>query len=311
MSKVLITGGAGFIGSNLADYLLAQGHEVSIFDNFSTGKRGFVSPGIQVYEMSLISDLDGLDAATSQVDTIYHLAANADVRDGWLHPRLDLQQNVEATCNLLEAAVKNNVPEIIFSSTGSVYGEHETLPTPENAAFPIQTSLYGASKASAEAFIQAYALAGKIKATVFRFVSVMGPRYTHGHVIDFVRQLEITPDTLRVLGNGSQRKSYMHVDDCVRAVANLRSDKAFDTFNLGVNDYCSVRQSIAWICDELEVKPELLFGTSDRGWIGDNPFIWLDVTKAADHGWKAQVSIEDAVRNTVAWLKNHPEVLAG
>jgi UDP-glucose 4-epimerase len=308
--KVLITGGAGFIGSNLADWLLNQGKTVAIFDNFSTGKSEFVSSGIQIFKGSLTRDSDVLERALSGVSTVYHLAANADVRDGWLHPRLDLQQNVEATCNILEASVKAGVSEFVFSSTGSVYGESETLPTPEDAPFPVQTSLYGASKASAEAFVQAYATAGKLKATVFRFVSVLGARYTHGHVIDFVRQLEKNPNQLVVLGDGTQRKSYMRVDDCVRAVASLRGQGSFTTFNLGVNDYCSVKQSIGWITDELGIQPEVIYGQGNKGWVGDNPFIWLDVSKAVRHGWKANSSIEDSVRATVRWLKQNPEILS-
>lgn len=308
--KVLITGGAGFIGSNLADWLLHQGKTVAIFDNFSTGKNEFVSSGIQTFRGSLTSDPEILEKALSEVSTVYHLAANADVRDGWLHPRLDLQQNVEATCNILEASVKAGVSEFVFSSTGSVYGESETLPTPEDAPFPVQTSLYGASKASAEAFVQAYATAGKLKATVFRFVSVLGARYTHGHVIDFVRQLEKNPNQLIVLGDGTQKKSYMRVDDCVRAVASLRGQGNFTTFNLGVNDYCSVKQSIGWITDELGIQPEVIYGQGNKGWVGDNPFIWLDVSKADLHGWKATSSIEDSVRATVRWLKQNPEILS-
>ena len=308
--KVLITGGAGFIGSNLADLLERQGKKVSIFDDFSTGKQDFVSPGIEVFKGSLLKDPRILEQALTEVSTVYHLAANADVRDGWLHPRLDLQQNVEATSNVLEASVRAGVQEFIFSSTGSVYGECETLPTPEDAPFPVQTSLYGASKASAEAFVQAYASAGKLKATVFRFVSVLGARYTHGHVIDFVRQLEKDPKKLNVLGDGTQRKSYMNVDDCVRAVATLRGSGEYTTFNLGVNDYCSVKQSIAWITEELGVKPEIIFGEGNKGWVGDNPFIWLDVSKAERHGWKANASIEDSVRATVRWLKENPKILS-
>lgn len=308
--KVLITGGAGFIGSNLADLLLNQGKIVAIFDNFSTGKREFVSSGIQIFKGSLTSDPEVLEEALSGVSTVYHLAANADVRDGWLHPRLDLQQNVEATCNVLEASVKAGVSEFVFSSTGSVYGESETLPTPEDAPFPVQTSLYGASKASAEAFVQAYATAGKLKATVFRFVSVLGARYTHGHVIDFVRQLEKNPNKLVVLGDGTQRKSYMRVDDCVQAVTSLRGEGNYTTFNLGVNDYCSVKQSISWITDELGIQPEIIYGQGNKGWVGDNPFIWLDVSKAEHHGWKAKASIEDSVRATVRWLKQNPRILS-
>lgn len=309
LTKALVTGGAGFIGSNVVDKLISLGQEVVIFDNFSTGRDSFLNPAAEVVSGSLTGNLIDLKRALVGVSVVYHLAANADVRDGWSHTSLDLEQNVIATCLLLQACVDAGVEEFVFSSTGSVYGESEIFPTPENAPFPIQTSLYGASKASAESFIQAYASAGKIKATVFRFVSVLGPRYTHGHVIDFTRQLEKDKSRLTVLGNGHQRKSYMHVDDCVNAVVSLRATDGFSLFNLGSNTFCTVRESINWICDELGLQPEITYGESDRGWIGDNPFIWLDVSKANSSGWKAQTSIEESVRHTVRWLKENPDVL--
>lgn len=310
MSRVLVTGGAGFIGSNLADYLADAGHQVRIFDNFSTGRRSFIGDGRhEIFEGSLLTSRELLDTAMEGVETVYHLSANADVRDGWNHPEKDLSENVIATSNVLHAAVSSGVKEFVFSSTGSVYGESDVLPTPENAPFPKQTSLYGASKASAESFIDAYGHAGKIKTTIFRFVSVLGQRYSHGHVIDFVRQLRKNPELLTVLGDGKQKKSYMLVDDCVRAVASLRGETQNETFNLGVNGYCEVNQSIDWICDELGLNPRVEFSGGKQGWIGDNPFIWLDVTKAANHGWVAETDIEQAVRLTVRWLQDNIHVL--
>jgi len=311
LSKVLITGGAGFIGSNLADHLLSVGHEVSVFDNFSTGNKDFVSNRVNTIKGDLLVDSSILEQSLEGVESVYHFAANADVRNGWDHPNKDLEQNLVATCKLLEASTRNNVKEFVFSSTGSVYGEATVFPTPEDAPFPIQTSLYGASKASAEAFIQAYSDSGKIKATVFRFVSVLGERYTHGHVIDFVRQLLAHPESLQVLGDGHQRKSYMNVSDCVAGVASIRGDKNFDVFNLGVNDFCEVRDSIGWICDEMALKPVVSFSGGSKGWVGDNPFIWLDVTRAKNAGWEASSSIESSVRETVRWLLRHPEVVFG
>ncbi len=311
LSKVLITGGAGFIGSNLADHLISLGHEVSVFDNFSTGNRDFVSSRVNIITGDLLFDSSILEQSLQGVECVYHFAANADVRNGWNHPNKDLEQNVVATCKILEAATRNNVKEFIFSSTGSVYGEAEVFPTPEDAPFPVQTSLYGASKASAEAFIQAYSESGKIKGTVFRFVSVLGARYTHGHVIDFVRQLLSHPESLQVLGNGHQRKSYMNVADCVAGVSSLRSEKSYGVFNLGVNDFCEVRDSIRWICDEMGLDPVVTFSGGTRGWIGDNPFIWLDVSRAKSYGWEAGSSIEFSVRETVRWLLRHPEVVTG
>lgn len=304
-----MTGGAGFIGSNLVDELISQGHEVIVFDNLATGHLEFISPKSSFVEGSITENSEILRSALSGVATVYHLAANADVRDGWKQPSRDLHQNTLATCALLEACVESGVKEFVFSSTGSVYGESMVFPTPEDAPFPVQTSLYGASKASAEAFINAYATANKIRATVFRFVSVLGPRYTHGHVIDFVRQLSKDNSKLSVLGDGYQRKSYMHVTDCIDAVVSLRGTENFNVFNLGSDSYCTVRDSISWICDELGVNPEITFGNGDRGWVGDNPFIWLDVKKASLGGWKTRRSIEDSVRETVRWLLQNREIL--
>ena len=199
---------------------------------------------------------------------------------------------------------------VLFSSTGSVYGECAVIPTPEDAPFPLQTSLYGASKAAAEGFIAAYAAAGHLSATVFRFVSVLGPRYSHGHVIDFVRQLVSDPDRLRILGDGSQRKSYLHVQDCVDAIARcLAREPRYEVFNLGVDDYCTVNESATWICERLGVDPTLDYTGGDRGWIGDNPFIYLDTARSAAKGWEPRHGIRDAVEETVDYLLKHPWIM--
>jgi UDP-glucose 4-epimerase len=235
-------------------------------------------------------------------DSVFHIAANADVRDGWSHPRRDFDQNVDVTLNVLETSVRHGVPEFVFTSTGSVYGEPDEFPTPETAKFPLQTSLYGASKVAAESYIQAYAEGGKIRATIFRLVSVLGARYTHGHVVDFVRKLRRDPSRLDVLGNGHQVKSYMNVVDCVRALSTLRGESAAEVFNIGRDEFVTVRDSLGFILDELQIDPVVDYGTEPRGWIGDNPRIHLDVRKAAAHGWQAEKSIEESVRETVQWL---------
>lgn len=308
--KCVVTGGAGFIGSNLVDELVRQGEEVIVVDNFRTGKKSFLA-GFEgeIINSDLLEPNGKWQDAFVGADVVYHLAANADVKDGWKHPRFDLEQNVEATLAVLETAVSNSLSEIIFSSTGSVYGEAAELPTPEDAKFPQQTSLYGASKLSAEGYISAYAEAGLIKGTVFRFVSALGQRYTHGHVIDFVRQLHASPEKLHVLGDGLQTKSYMHVDDCIQGVVNLRSKSKFEVFNLGSNEYCKVNESISWILDEMKLTPEIEYSGGSKGWIGDNPFIWLDVSKAKKSGWETKISIEESVRLTVQWLLQNRDLI--
>ncbi len=301
--KCLVTGGAGFIGSTLVDELVQRNNEVLVLDNFRTGNRNFLKnfKG-KVINTDLLDPNRPWASEFKDIDVVYHLAANADVKDGWKHIRFDLEQNLHSTLATLEVAVENNVKEFIFSSTGSVYGKASKFPTPEDAPFPVQTSLYGASKNAAESYISAYAEAGLIKATVFRFVSVLGERYTHGHVIDFVRQLLIDPKLLKVLGDGHQTKSYMHVTDCVRGVIDLRTDKKFDVFNLGNPEYCNVKESISWILDEMQLHPEIMFSGGSEGWIGDNPIIWLDVKKAYENGWEPKFNIEQSIRNTVRWL---------
>jgi UDP-glucose 4-epimerase len=302
--KHLVTGGAGFIGSHLVDQLISQGHEVVVIDNLSSGHIRFLPEnGCQFHDMDLV--LDDLGDLLNGVDTVFHLAANADVRFGWEDPSRDLKQNVIATTQLATAAAKAGVREIVFCSTGSVYGESTQIPTPETANYPIQTSLYGASKSAAEGYLAAFATSQRLKVTILRFVSVLGPRYTHGHVLDFIAQLRENPHKLNVLGNGMQRKSYMHVNDCVRGLMDLRSHEPFEVFNLGTDSYCTVRDSIGWITEELGLNPMIYFGEQDRGWIGDNPFIYLDVSKARDYGWVTQTSIEESIRDTVHWISSN------
>jgi UDP-glucose 4-epimerase len=313
--RTLVTGGAGFIGSNLVDALLAEGHTVTVVDNFSTGFREFLktalaNPNFTLVEGDLL-DQDLLNSAMKDQQVVVHLAANADVRFGWNHPRRDYEQNVLATQNVLEAMRHNEVRRILFSSTGSVYGETTVIPTPENAPFPLQTSLYGASKASAECLISAYAEAGVVAATVFRFVSILGPRYTHGHVIDFVAQLKKNPGTLHILGNGLQRKSYLHVSDCVNAILNrMKAEPNNEVINLGCDEYCEVKDSAKWISAGMGFAPEFTYGGGDRGWVGDNPFILLDTTSMRSHGWLPAFTIRAAVEDTVAWLLQNEDILA-
>ena len=305
----IVTGCAGFIGSTLVDRLLADGHQVTGIDNFSTGQRRFldgalVQPNFRLVEIDLL-DLDALKLAFAGGEAVFHLSANADVRFGTEHPRKDLEQNTIATYNVLEAMRANGIKKIAFSSTGSVYGESPVVPTPEDGPFPIQTSLYGASKAACEGLIAAYCEGFGFQSCIFRFVSILGERYTHGHVFDFYQKLKADPSRLPVLGNGKQRKSYLYVQDCIDAIL-LAMDKATDKvniFNLGVDGYCELNDSIGWICDELGVKPELVYSGGDRGWIGDNPFIFLETKKIQSLGWKPKFSIQEGVIKTVEFLQ--------
>lgn len=307
----LVTGCGGFIGSNLVDKLLGLGHSVVGIDNFSTGQRRFLANALlhskfTLLEMDLLN-FDFIKDAISGVDAVFHLAANADVRFGTDHPRKDLEQNTIVTYNVLESMRLNGVKKIVFSSTGSVYGESPVIPTPENGPFPIQTSLYGASKAACEGLISAYCEGFGFKSWIFRFVSILGERYTHGHIFDFYQKLKKDPSWLAVLGNGRQRKSYLYVQDCIDAImlAVEKADEKVNIFNLGVDGYVEVNDSIGWICKELGVSPRLDYSGGDRGWIGDNPFIFLDTKKIQALGWTPKFDIQQGVIQTVQYLKNN------
>jgi UDP-glucose 4-epimerase len=312
---IVVTGCAGFVGSNLCDRLLAVGEHVTGIDNFSTGQRRFLQGALSNERFHLV-DGDMLDPsilrdAFAGADMVFHLAANADVRFGTEHPRKDLEQNTIATFNVLEAMRETGVRRIGFSSTGSVYGESSVIPTPEDAPFPIQTSLYAASKLACEGLIQAYSEGFGFETWIFRFVSILGERYTHGHVFDFYKQLRADPVRLRVLGNGKQRKSYLYIQDCLDAML-LATDRATDKvnlFNLGVESYVEVNDSIGWIGEALGVTPELSYSGGERGWIGDNPFIFLDTTKIRNLGWHPKLSIREGIMKTIEYLKANQWVM--
>jgi UDP-glucose 4-epimerase len=312
--RFFITGGAGFIGSNLVDRLLGADHSVVAYDNLSTGFERFLEGAAQSPRFSFVRGdiLNGeqLSSAMDQCDFVFHLSANADVRYGTDHPARDLEQNTIATFNVLEGMRKAGIKRIAFSSTGSVYGEPEVIPTPENAPFPVQTSLYGASKLAGEGLVQAYCEGFEMQGYIFRFVSILGERYTHGHVFDFVKSLRTAPAVLKVLGDGHQQKSYLYVQDCVDAMllAIQSTQSVIQIFNLGSDESCEVNDSIGWITKALGVKPRIEYAGGKRGWIGDNPRIVLDCSRIRALGWKPTLSIEQGVLKTVEYLTANPWV---
>lgn len=315
--RYFVTGAAGFIGSNLVDRLIARGDEVVGFDNFSTGFEQFLvdagtNPSFTLVRGDLL-DPKAVHEAMAGCDFVFHLAANADVRFGFDHPERDLQQNTIATFNVLEAMRANGVKKIGFSSTGSIYGEPEVFPTPEDAPFPLQTSLYGASKLACEGMISAYCEGYDFQSWIFRFVSVLGERYTHGHIFDFYRNLTLDPGKLSVLGNGQQQKSYMHIDDCLAAML-LALGKAKDkvnVLNIGTDGTSRVVDSIGWICAHMGISPDVSFAGGERGWIGDSPYILLDCTRLRALGWTPKLTIEQGVVRTVQWIEQNPWILEG
>jgi UDP-glucose 4-epimerase len=310
--RAAITGGAGFIGSTLADRLAAEGVEVVVVDNFTTGRREFVAGLHGTLVEGDVLDRDTLLRAFDGCDTVFHLAANADVRRGLERPERDLEQNALATSRVLEAMRESGVSRIAFSSTGSVYGEPEVFPTPEDAPFPTQTSLYATSKLASEGLIASYCHAYGLSGVAFRFVSVLGERYTHGHVIDFYRALKRDPSRLEVLGDGRQEKSYLYVQDCVDGVlAGLaaQAEPGFAVYNLGTDETLVVDDSVAIVCDHLGVSPTIEHGGGRRGWPGDSPLILLDTTRIRALGWQPRMSIQDAVRRTLAWFDENPDLV--
>ncbi|HEY4415302.1 MAG TPA: NAD-dependent epimerase/dehydratase family protein [Verrucomicrobiae bacterium] len=316
MQQIFITGAAGFIGSSLVDRLLAEGKTVVGWDNFSTGQRRFLEGALKDPQFKLVEgdnlDLPALTKAMAGCDMVFHLAANADVRFGLNHTFKDLQQNTVATFNVLEAMRANGIKRIAFSSTGSVYGEAEKIPTPENAPFPIQTSLYAASKVAGEGMISSYCEGFKFEGYIFRFVSILGERYTHGHIFDFYKQLLDHPGHLKVLGDGKQRKSYLHIQDCVGAMLQVvnasaakKAKHGVEIYNLGTDEYVQVNDSIRYICGALDLQPQLEYTGGSRGWVGDNPFIFLDTQKIRATGWKPALTIEQGIQRTLAWLQQN------
>lgn len=313
--RAFVTGGAGFIGSNLVDRLLARGDSVTVYDNFSTGQREFLTAAAKHPQCRILTgdllDLPTLKSAVAGHDFVFHLAANADVRFGTHHPHKDLEQNTIATFNVLEAMRAGGVRRIAFSSTGSTYGEPNVFPTPEDGPFPVQTSLYGASKVAGEGLITAYCTGFGFQGFIFRFVSILGPRYTHGHVFDFFAKLRTNPHEIEVLGNGQQRKSYLDVDDCIDAIFTVvdQSQEPINIYNLGTDQYCCVDQSLGWICQALGVAPKVRHTGGERGWIGDSPFIFLDTKKIRSLGWQPKLTIREGVLRTLAYLKANPQLL--
>ena len=313
--RAFITGGAGFIGSHIVDRLAQDGTDVTIYDNFSTGQEEFISqhsanPKVRVVRADVL-DGQRLKREMANCDFVFHLQANADVRGGTQLTRVDLEQNTIATWNVLEAMRINGIRRMVFASSATVYGEADVFPTPESYA-PLQTSLYGASKLAGEAMLQAYAEYFNITCYIFRFVSWIGERYTHGVIFDFIKKLRANAQVLEILGDGKQRKSYLDVIDGVNGIfyAVQYAKERKNLFNLGHDEFMNVLDLADIIVEELGLKGVRYCTTGgERGWLGDSPFVHLDTTKLKALGWQPQVSIEQGIRNTVRYLQAHSAVV--
>jgi UDP-glucose 4-epimerase len=312
--QALVTGGAGFIGSHLVDELLARGIRVVVYDNFSTGRDLFLPAGgtekLRVVRGDVL-DRDALEAAMAGCDFIFHFQANADVRGGQTNTRVDLDQNTTATWNVLEAMRRQQIRQLAFASSATIYGEPDVFPTPEQYA-PLQTSLYGASKYACEGLIQAYGEYFGIRSFTYRFVSWVGERYSHGIVFDLMKKLQQDRTRLPLLGDGTQKKSYLYVKDGVRGIM-LGIEKAAaqkNIFNLGHDYFIPVIEVVQVILRELQLEAvPLEFAGGKRGWLGDSPLVQLDTARLKALGWKPETSIEEGIRRTVRYLRDHPQVL--
>ncbi|WP_456328986.1 NAD-dependent epimerase/dehydratase family protein [Archaeoglobus sp.] len=290
---IVITGGAGFIGSHIVDKL-SESNEIIVIDNLSSGREEFVNKSAKLVKADLAKD-DIVDYLRG-VEEVWHIAANPDVRIGAENPDEIYRNNVLATYRLLEAMRKAGVGRIIFTSTSTVYGEAEVIPTPEDyPTHPI--SLYGASKLACEALIESYCHTFDMQAWIYRFANVIGRRSTHGVIYDFIMKLKRNPEELEILGNGEQNKSYIYITDCVEAMfVGLKRDEKVNLFNIGSEDQVKVRRIAEIVSEELGISPKFRFTGGDRGWKGDVPVMLLSIERLKKLGWRPRYSSEEAVR---------------
>lgn len=295
--KVLVTGGAGFIGSHVVDRLIQRGDDVTVFDNLSSGKQDFINEKAEFIELDLVKDDDELNL--EGFEEVWHIAANPDVRIGSQSPESIYYNNIQATFNILEAMRKYGVGRIIFTSTSTVYGEAKVIPTPETYP-PHPISIYGASKLACEALIASYCHTFDMKSWIYRFANVIGRRSTHGVIYDFIMKLRRNPEKLEILGDGEQNKSYIYIDDCIDAMFHgLKSDGDVNIFNIGSNDQIKVKRIAEIVCEAMGLKPRFEFTGGKRGWKGDVPVMFLSNEKLKTIGWKPRYNSEEAVKKAV------------
>ncbi len=297
----VVTGGAGFIGSHLVDTLVAQGNEVLVIDSLSPGRRETIARDIDDYKVRFIqSDLldDGWQEHLAGADRVFHLAADPDVRDSAISPDPTMQNNIMATYRVLEAMRLHAVPELVFTSTSTVYGDAKVIPTPEDYAPMLPISVYGASKLACEALISSYCHSFGMKSWIYRFANIVGERSGHGVITDFIRKLRENPAELEILGDGKQVKSYLEVHECVAAMLfALRSRDTVNIFNIGSEDWIDVRSIAEIVAEEMHLPDvQFRFTGGERGWVGDVPRMQLSLDRIKSRRWKPELGSRESVR---------------
>jgi UDP-glucose 4-epimerase len=307
--RILVTGGAGFIGSHVVDRLVEMGNVITVFDNISSGRMEFINHHLDNPDFTLIKgdllNTAEIEAACKNIDFVFHIAANPDVRLGVTDTKVHFDQNITATYNVLEAMRKNNVKNLAFTSTSTVYGEATIIPTSENYGPLVPISLYGASKLACEALITSYSHTFDMHSWIFRFANIIGDRGTHGIIVDFIEKLRNNPNELEILGDGKQSKSYLHVRECVDAMmfSVSNSNEEVNIFNIGSEDATNPTRIGEIIVEEMgltDVKFNYTGGS--RGWKGDVPVMMLAIDKMKELGWKNEWESEKSVRETVKSL---------
>lgn len=311
--RCFITGGAGFVGSHLVDRLIIEGNRVTVFDNLSSGRKEFVEQHLGGDNLSLIEadllDRDKVKEAIAGHEVVFHLAANPEARLGIEDTELDLKQEIIATHNVLEAMRANGINRIVFSSSGCIYGETAVVPLPEDYGPLLPISLYGAGKLASEGLISAFCGTFGMQTWIFRFANIVGPRATHGVILDFIQKLKRNPRELEILGDGKQSKPYLHVEDCIDGIlfGFINSHDKVNVFNLGCPMSTDVSTIAMILVDEMSLADvKFRYTGGDRGWPGDVPQVRFNVEKMHKLGWKAKYTSDQAVRRAIKGILGNP-----